>query len=86
MSDRGGYSAMAMGWIRSSEEECSRLWLEMPGLNSVFCGPGSQCLRKENKHEKVFSASLSSFFQLQNGNNKITQTHREAAKIVNSCP
>lgn len=69
-----------MEWIHSSEEECSWLWVKMPGLNSVVCGPGPQCLRKYNKQQKVLSVSSCLASQWQNGNYKITQNSQQSCR------
>lgn len=67
-----------MEWIHSSEEECSWLWVKMPGLNSVVCGPGPQCLRKHQKQQKVLSVSLVS--QWQNWSCTNTQNSQQSCR------
>lgn len=71
-----------MEWIHSSEQECSWLWVKTPGLNSVFCGPGLQCLSKYKKQQKVLSATLCLVSQKQNGNYKITKKYSKLMLIM----
>lgn len=69
-----------MEWIHRSEEECSWLWVKMPGVNSVFCGSGPQCLRKYNKQQKVLPVSSCLVSQQQNGNYKTTQNSQQSCE------